>query len=229
MATSGDIVYAPKAAEIIQAALELVRVVPEGEVGTSAQAAAARRALNGMLKSWQGDGVTVGRRGQASFATVVSQATYTLTPRPLSISSVRIQVGAQQTPIPLLSRHDYLQLPNKASAGRPLSGYFDQQHFNRTLTLWPVPNSADWSIHYSFERMVEDVTLDTEDVDIPQEHIEAVTYGVADRLLDLYGGSGAQEADARIRVRASELYERLKARERDPVVRFVPSYHWRDQ
>ena len=69
--------------------------------------------------------------------------------------------------------------------------------------------------------MVEDVTLTTNDIDVPQETLPMVTYNLAARLLDMDGDS--TPTAQRIIARAEQMRAQYDAFDREQFVRFEPN------
>lgn len=97
-------------------------------------------------------------------------------------------------------------LSAKAQTGAPLKYMVDRQRTSTTLTFWPIPNQTGvWTAPYSYERVFQDVTQPSQDIDVPQEWLETVMVNLASRLADDYRLSGPNVD--RVRDRAIKLYD----------------------
>jgi hypothetical protein len=81
-----------------------------------------------------------------------------------------------------LNRDDYVALPNKATTGRALQFWFDRQRTQPRMWVWPVPTDTFEQIIAWRHRHIEDVGALTNDVEIPQRWLEAVTMHLAWKL-----------------------------------------------
>ena len=98
----------------------------------------------------------------------------------LTLNDVQFVQSYSDLPMYRMNRDEYSYLPNKMSVGTPLQFLFDRQ-VNPTITFWPVPNSASASniIQLYRNRHVGDVGDLTENIDVPQRWLEAVTWQLA--------------------------------------------------
>ena len=78
MATSGSIDLTASRDDIIQEALELLGVLPEGESPNSNQLTSAARTLNYMMKAWQADGLNLFAVQQVYLFLQEAQSSYSL-------------------------------------------------------------------------------------------------------------------------------------------------------
>lgn len=124
-------------------------------------------------------------------AAATANAVYAFTTkiaRPLRISSVRIWVDGIESPLTLISRQEYFDLPDKASAGRPTLAYYDPQLSAGKLYFWPVPDGALYQAKITCERPLEDFSASTNNPDFPIEWGEPLVLMLAERLCRKYPG-----------------------------------------
>lgn len=103
------------------------------------------------------------------------------------INASRVVVGNNPTEIPLsrMNRDQYTNLPNKSfESNRPLQYWLDRQAASPTMNLWPLPNSAAETsqIVVWAQRHIMDVGAMTQQVEVPQRWLEALTAGLAAKL-----------------------------------------------
>jgi hypothetical protein len=220
MATSGAISSTMTAYEIAGAALRRAKVLREGQDPDATAFEEARRHLNRMLKVWTMDGANLWRDDEQTIDLVSGTATYELPTRAMRIRNVRlVESGVERLPLGAWGRDDYDMMPNKASPGRPSAYVVDRGRTGTTLILWPVPNDSTLDIKIGFERVIEDVTSAPEEIDAPQEWLDAVIDNLAVRL-----GDDETALDPRslapVRLAAAEGYARAQGHDRLGPVQF---------
>lgn len=189
--------------EVCTDALRKIGVVAADEQAQADEIDTAGRALNRMLKSWQGRGYNLWAVSSESVAAnTVSE--YSLTdPRPLEIQSIRTKRGGNETPMRRMNRQEYDLLPNKTTTGIPTQFYFNRQRDTATFIVWPLfPSVTSETFEVTYIRELNDVVL-TDQVDVPSEWYDATIYGLAARLLDDYTISNpmlVQRAEEELRI-----------------------------
>ncbi len=220
MATSGSINFAMTAEEVIVFALKKLRVLSTGETPDAEQAEDAMQALTLMLKSWQ-KYESLWRYTEGSATLLASTANYTLSPMPHRVISARYYNGTTDTPMNLMTREEYFDLPLKLSTGIPTQYYVDYQR--DSVVIWqPLASVVAQTVKYTYQRKFEDVDALTNNLDIRQEHLELVGYNLASRLADDYGRGG--EITGRVIARAESLLNDFLDDDREDEIRFVPGY-----
>lgn len=220
MATSGTITFNLNAQQVIDAALQKIGVLGEGETASGNQYTEAQRELNLMMHTWGMEGPNLWSLAEASITLVSGTQTYTLSPRPRFVQNMRFAIsGVEQYPMSEWDRQDWDRFPMKTQTGNPLKFVIDRQRASTTVKVWPVPSfsSGTYTCPYSYERVWEDVTQPSEDIDVPQEWLETVTVNLGARLADDYRLTG-QHVD-RVRDRAARLYDMAMTADRRGDVR----------
>lgn len=123
-----------------------------------------------------------------SLAMVYSFAT--MLPKPLRIINARLVRGFDngststlyEIPLKLISYDEYFSLPVKTVNGVPNQLHYNPQVSTGMMYLWPRPTVYDQRIHFSYERAIDDMTLSSDNFDVPQEWLECITYQLAIRL-----------------------------------------------
>ena len=181
MATSASIVFSLSAREVITYALIKLRVLPAGGTPTAAPADGAMDELNMMLKGWQ-KYESLWRMTEGSATLVANDSDYTLSPVPHRVISARFDDQATETPLTLMTREEYYDLPLKTNTGIPTSYYVDYQRASAVMYIWPLMKTVDdETINYTFQRKFEDIDSLDNDFDIRQEHLEVVAFHLAAR------------------------------------------------
>lgn len=219
MATSGSIDYSLTARQVITHALRMIGVAAVFEDPSGEDSSIAMTQLNLMLKGWQNAGPHIFRQTEGSATLVASTVSYSLSPRPYRVLDARYRdANGRDLPMMELTRAEYYDLPLKTSTGVPTTYYFDPQRAAGTLYVWPVPSSVTTeTVRYTYQRVIEDIDDLANDIDVPSEHLDLVSYALADRLMDLYG-----KDNNRITQRAMLLERNARDMDREPVIRMVP-------
>lgn len=222
MALSGSIAYSLNAGQLVNRAFQVVNINGENVSASGGQWIAGMSQLNMMLKTWQMEGPNLWSRAETSVSLVSGTQTYTLSPRPRDVMNVRFAIdGVEQRPLAEWARQDWDRFPNKSATGAPTLFVVDRQRTSTTLTFWPKPSfsSGTWTCPYSYERVLEDITATTDDVDIPQEAFELATLALGARLADEY--QVETPSSQRVRARAAELYSQFMQWDRRGGVRIT--------
>lgn len=128
--------------------------------------------------------------------------------RPLRILDARIKINdGDETPVNMISREEYFDLPTKGSTGNASQFYYNPTTTNGTLYLWPTSTAVEDTVHLTAQRQLQDLDSATDNLDFPQEWEEAITYGLAKRLLTSYGTGISPEDKAAIRADAEEYFQ----------------------
>lgn len=190
MTTSGSVDYSLVTNTIIEKAFHRLGVASEGEALTARMYEDGRSSLNLMVKAWSAR-EHLWLRTEASVTLVASQAEYALatlfSQKPMRVTSVRRRItsGSLDTPLFELSRQEYFDLPNKATAAVPTSFYYDPQRATGTLYIWPTASTsvaAAQTLRVTYLRRIEDFDASNNDPDLPQEWLEALIWNLADNL-----------------------------------------------
>ena len=193
MALSGTTTYTQNRDQIIRSAYELIGIAVDGEALNADDINVAQNALNVMVKAWQAHGLNLWKRGSLSIPLTANTTTYTVgssgtvtTTRPLRVlECVREDTNNVSTIMTRLTLQEYENLPNKTTTGTPVNYFFDPTLTNSTFKFWPVPDAnaaSEYTIKLKVQVPISDLTSGTDDVDFPQEWLEALIYGLAVRL-----------------------------------------------
>ena len=121
------------------------------------------------------------------------------------------------------TRQEYFDLPDKATAGQPTSFYYDPGRDQGRLYLWPVLGSVTTeTLQITYQRTVEDMDVNADDPDYPQEWYEAIVLGLA---ASLHASQFPQDVAGRaeITARANAAYQSVYFFDRETAsVTFVP-------
>lgn len=185
MATSGSVDFNLTSTQVISEAYRLAGVLALSASMSAPQGEQGMRALNLMLKTW-GTNTRLWLKAEASLVLTATTQSYNL-PLARRVLSVRSRTNSLDLPLTEISREEYFDLPNKASQGAPNTWFFDPQKSTttRTLYIWPVASTAtaaSTTLRYTYQRVIEDIDALANDLDLPQEWLEAITFGLAVKL-----------------------------------------------
>jgi hypothetical protein len=105
--------------------------------------------------------------------------------RPLKVPAGRRYLmqppGGQpiETPMGVMSRLDYGNVPNKNSTGMPTSFFYDPQLVLGVMSIWPAPSDDHSAIKFTAQRPLQDFLTQRDTADLPQEWISALRFNLA--------------------------------------------------
>lgn len=99
----------------------------------------------------------------------------------LNIQEIYFNNNVTDTVVSSISRNEYLQLPQKNVTGRPSVYYFDRT-ITPSISVWPTPSSMYNAIEYSYKKMMQDVGLYTNTLEIPSRFYPALVMGLSFKL-----------------------------------------------
>lgn len=204
MATSGTYTFNPSLGETTIFAYQLIGIRPTALLQEHMDA--ARTAANMMFTRWSNQGVNLWQVVLTTTPLVQGQSTYTVDPSTVVILDSYISTTAGSSSIDRIilpiSRTEYASYPNKTQQGFPTTFWFNRL-LNPAITLWPVPDGTQTSLNYYSVLRIQDANLTgTEEMDIPPIWLEAMAYGLAERLAMIW----APEKVASIKPAADEAY-----------------------
>ena len=179
MATSGTKTFQLTIADTIEEAYELAGL----ELRTGYDAEAARRSLNIMFADWANRGVNLWTIEQVTTSLTAGTNSYTLNSFDIDIVSAVIRQVDNSTTTDLqltrIGRTEYLNIPDKASTGRPTQFFLDRQT-TPVVKLWPTPDSvATYSLIANTIQRIDDVTASAQDPEVPSRFIPCMASGLA--------------------------------------------------
>lgn len=190
--------------DILSASLRLIGALASGESLEAAQATDGLAALNRMMANWSTESLLIYDKVRETFPTVASQQTYTMgvggnfnTTRPLQIESALIQIAgtspAAELPLKILNLDEYSTIILKTlTSSIPQYIYTEGAFPLENVSLWPVPNSVQTLVLYSWKALSSWTTLST-DVSLPPGYDESIIYNLAIRLGPEYSRPISQE------------------------------------
>lgn len=143
----------------------------------------ARRSLSLMALEWANRGINLWTVESGTQALTAGTASYSLGSDIIDLMEhfIRKGSGTSQTDYQLqrVSVSTYAQRTVKNIQGRPTDIYIDRGTDGVTVTLWPVPDSSDYTLGYYYLRRMEDLGNNTNNFDAPERMIPALVAGLA--------------------------------------------------
>lgn len=122
--------------------------------------------------------------------------------RPLRVTNVRRRDEADNDiPILTFSRTEYFDTPNKTTESATTQVYYDPKLSLGEMHLWPAPNTVKDRLLFDGAFPLEDFDAAANNPDFPQEWLDAIVYGLADRLAPSYGVPLPERQDLRMQAR----------------------------
>lgn len=192
MATSGTYTFNPSLGELTVYAYQLIGVRPTAILQEHLDA--ARTATNMMFTRWSNQGVNLWQVDLVTVSLVQGTATYNVDANTVTMLDAYIEYGSPAIDRIILpiSRTEYASYPNKTQQGFPTTFWFDRL-LSPTVTLWPVPDGTQTYLKYYRVIRLQDANLTgTQELDIPPIWLEAMAYGLAERLAMIWAPDKVQ-------------------------------------
>jgi hypothetical protein len=111
--------------------------------------------------------------------------------RPLRVVSARRYYfsSAIDTPMTLIARIDYRNLPNKTNPGIPTQAFYDPRGGANTqgvMYVWPAPVNVYSAIKFTWWRSVQDFDAASNTPDLPQEWLDTLVWNLAYKMAPEY-------------------------------------------
>ena len=108
--------------------------------------------------------------------------------RPIDIADVRIRDNSDyERPLRIVSRQEYMSIPNKTSTGSANMVYYDPQMTNGKLYVWPACKDVKEYLKFTARIPVEDFDSISNDPDFPQEWLLALSWNLAMNIAPKFG------------------------------------------
>lgn len=142
--------------------------------------------------------------------------------RPLKITHARrYNIESQtDTPMEVVARSIYRDMPLKGSAGTPNQLFYDPQLGQGLIHVWQVPVTATESlIKFTWHRPIQDFNASSNTPDLPQEWIMPLYYNLANYMLPQYAVSDRRARQ--IERRSAALLETVLSFDRESEPTFI--------
>lgn len=199
MGTSNTYSYNITASGLITDALRTLSVLEEGGEASATQITDSLPAFEMYLKSMSKYGLNLWTINNIS-ETITLIAGQDLYGVPASsgkglkmVEAVYRSSDGSDVPLRALSREEYWNLGDKTTTGEPTQYFYDPSSFDLSsislLYIWPVPdaNAATGTIQAVYQKYIQDIADSANTINVPQEWLETIKYGLAVRLAPMYG------------------------------------------
>jgi hypothetical protein len=146
--------------------------------------------------------------------------------RPMAIIEAVRRTASNEVDLPLesLNLRDFTTLNDKTTSSSVLQYYYEPKRTTGSLTVWPVPSTADDYLVLWVRRTLEDVDASTDEVDYPQEWFMAIALNLALLLAPKYGiASGDFQ---KIALLARDYKDMAESGDTEQSVSFQPHQGW---
>ena len=174
MAVSGSVDFELNVADYVEEAFERCGL----EVKTGYDLVTARRSLNIMLAEWANRGLNQWTITQRTQALTSGTRTYTLSADVIDILSAVVTRSSTDFSLTRVSRDDDLNIPNKATTGRPTQFFLDRQ-VTPSLRLWPTPENSTDVVVYNALTRIDDADTAINTLDVPFRFYPCLAAGLA--------------------------------------------------
>lgn len=99
----------------------------------------------------------------------------------LNIQEIYFNNNVLDTTLGSISRNEYFELPQKNITARPTTYYFERTIIP-SIYIWPTPSVIYNTIQYSYKRMMQDVGLYTNTIEIPSRFYPALVAALSYKL-----------------------------------------------
>jgi len=186
MPTSGTYTFNPALGELTIYAYQLIGIRPTALLQEHMDV--ARTATNMMFTRWSNQGVNLWQVDLITVPLIQGTSTYNVDANTVVMLDAYIEYGSPPIDRIILpiGRTEYASYPNKQQQGFPTTFWFDRL-LSPTVTLWPVPDGQQTYLKYYRVIRLQDANMNgTEQVDIPAIWLEAMVYGLAERLAQIW-------------------------------------------
>ncbi len=140
--------------------------------------------------------------------------------RPVRVFNLRRgPYSGAEVPIDMVARDVYMAQPNKTSSSIPTMAHYQPDISAGKLYVWPVSSTCNNVLRFTYQRTIEDADLVTNNLDMPEEAVDALIYELASRLAPEY--QLPLDKRAALAAEAAELIEDMDAFDEDDTSVFL--------
>lgn len=157
--------------------------------------------------------ITAGLSGDASDDATVFWYT-TEIERPVRVFNARRgPYSGSEVPIYMVARDEYMAQPNKTARSIPVMAHYHPDVSAGKLYVWPTSSTCLNVFRFTYQRTIEDADSVANNLDMPEEAIDALVYELAAQLAPEY--QLPMEKRVMLKQEAAELLEDLEAFDED--------------
>jgi hypothetical protein len=101
----------------------------------------------------------------------------------MTVNSILVASAVRDLPMTPINRDTYLALPNKAQRSHPCVNYWVEKKLTPQITTWPVADNGDDHLTIMVHRQVQDIGTLSQQIEVPQRWLEAITWQLALRMV----------------------------------------------
>lgn len=215
MATSGSFDFSVDRDDIITEALQICGAIGDGETPTADQLTSCSRTLNMLIKAWQADGLQLFRRKTYTITPTAGTASYSfgsggdVSEVPTRVLTVfKRDTDNNDTPLTPMSYMEYQDLSSKSQQSQPTSYYFEYLGSTAKLFIWPTYSASPTDTLYVMaSRPIYDFDAASDDADVPNYYMLALSWGLAFALTTKYG----VDRDTKNEIKEQAMYYKAEA------------------
>ena len=198
MALSGSYDNTTTAKELVKEAFSLINVYDDGETLPADMWSYGLSQLNKLMAFlsihrglWlQSDVEVTLTPGTASYSMGVGETIDTPVPMEISLARRSEDIDIE---IDIVSRADYMAVPNKTLQAPATLIYYHKQRDTGTLYVWPTGSSNDNTLKVTTHRRIQDFDAEGNNPDFPKEWSLPVEYMLAEAVAPKYKGGVPQD------------------------------------
>ena len=173
-------VVTPDLPEIFEEAFERAGL----DMKTGYDLRTARRSLNLLTLEWQNRGLNLWTIDAGTQSLTAGTATYTMPTDTIDLIEHQIRTGSGTSQLDTnaqrISVSTYAQNGSKNVQGKPSQIYVNRQATNVSVTLWPIPDSNDYTLAYYRLRGISGVSSGIgTTADVPPRFVPCLVSGLA--------------------------------------------------
>ncbi len=110
--------------------------------------------------------------------------------RPMRILSFRRNIFGTDDELEMYAwpRNKYFNQTNKNSQGTPINAYYSPQLTDGIVYIWQTASSVNQLLRFTYEKPLDDIDLETNNLPFPVEWLEPISDNLAARLGVIYQG-----------------------------------------
>jgi hypothetical protein len=179
----------------------MIGVIAQGETPNESQYREASEALNMQVKAYESYGMPLWglelltiplKAGQTQYSVGLGEGFDVQAAKPLKVIQAWLHsnIGGIDIPMVILTKQEWAILGSKTTKGTPIQIYYNPRREHGEISVFPTPSFVEEHNNYiviTYQRPFEDFSHEDDTPDFPQEWLEALKYGLAERLAPEYG------------------------------------------
>lgn len=144
--------------------------------------------------------------------------------RPVRVFNARRgPYSGSEVAIDMVARDEYLNQPNKTASSTPVLAHYHPAITTGKLYVWPTSSTCTNVLRFTYQRTIEDADSVSNNLDMPEEAIDALIYELAAMLAPEY--QLPMEKRVMLKEEATQLLEELDSfDEDDTYIQLVPRH-----